>query len=172
MFDINYKADLTDLRELTNLYPHVSQRMRHRRLDQAGLLLERSIREETPEGIGDPIHIKTTIISQSVKYGEQVKVSTPILYALPLGKGVTKGHSVSKAGRESLLVWVERKLGFSGQEAKRITAAIVWNFKKGKSGGTHFTGSHMFEKGFKKSESKIKNIIAQIPDDIVQELNR
>jgi hypothetical protein len=61
--------------------------------------------------------------------------------------------------------WVEKKLGYSGKEAKSIAYLIARSIWRR---GTK--GQKMFSRSFRDLESRIVGILNRIPDDIVAKL--
>jgi hypothetical protein len=105
---------------------------------------------------------------KTLEYGTQVVglFGTPVSYGEPLEYG-TKPHPVSIKGREVLQYWVEKKLGFTGSEAKGVAFCIARAISKR---GT--PAAHMFEKGFEDNEAKIMEILDKIPDDIIRRVSK
>lgn len=158
MLDINIKADISSVAELSRRFPEASREARYARLTEALLFLEGAVKKETPVGAG-PIHLRDTIFHQ-VRMGEPVEglLGTPAQYGLPVELG-TKPHFPPVAPIQH---WVERKLGYSGKEARQVAFLIARAIsRRGTEGAKMFTGT------FEQNEERILSILNSIPADIV-----
>jgi len=154
------KANIKGLRKLTEEYPAASRDARVARLTEALLLLERAVKEKTPEGAG-PIHLRDSFFSQVNWTGDQVRgiFGTPLAHGEPVEYG-TRPHFPPIA---PLQHWVERKLGLEGKEARSVAFAIALKIAKE---GTE--GAEMVDEGFTENEARILEILRKIPDDIIK----
>jgi len=162
MFELKIKQDLKAIERLSKKYPEVSKTVRISRLTEATLLLERTVRQKTPEGAG-PIHLRDTVFQRVISYGASSggtvrgTVGTPAVYGEPVEYG-TKPHWPPPGPIE---YWAVHKLGVSADEAKAVAFLIA---RKIAAKGTK--GAHMFEKGFAEAEPAVRNILEQIPAEI------
>ena len=157
--DARISVDLKELEALTKRYPEESLKARRSRVSEVVLFLQRKIVLKTPEGAG-PIHLRDTIFS-ALSFGEPVTgtVGTPAVY----GEAVEFGRGPAFPPIAPILFWVEKKLGLEGKEAKSAAYAIATVMSRSTR-----LGVHMFEKGFKENEAKVKEILERIPADIVK----
>ena len=157
---IKIKVDLQALEALTKRYPEASAKAREGRLTEALLLLERAVKNLSPEGAG-PIHFRDTIFHKVTAFGESTQglLGSAAVYGAPLEFGTRPHFPPIKP----ILFWVEKKLGLAGKEAKSAAFCIARAISK------HGTkGAHMFEKGFAMNEAQVISILNQIPADIVK----
>lgn len=162
---LNWKMifDIEAIIELSKQYPDVSLDVRRAKMHEAILFLERNVKESTPEGAG-PIHIRDTIHGKVMSYGMSVRgiLGTPAEYGDPLEYG-SQPHFPPVG---PIIHWVERKLGFSGDEAESIAYAIAWKIYR------HGTkGAHMFDTGFETGEYQVLRILDGIPEEIVRRVS-
>jgi hypothetical protein len=154
------ECDLSDLAELSALYPQESERARLSRVTEAALLLEKLVTEAAPVGAG-PIHFRDTIFSKAALRGTSAwgVVSSPAKYAIPIELG-TRPHFPPVAAIQH---WVERKLGHSGRDATSVAFLIARAISRR---GT--PAQHPFQKGFDAGRSRAESILARITDDIAR----
>jgi len=164
MLNVKWKIDDGDLQELIKRYPEVSREVRASKLEEAGLFLQRQIQKRTPEGVGYPVHLRSSIGFVGVKYGEKITIGTPINYAEAVEYG-SKPHF--PPWLDSLKVWVERKLGVDSSKSASVAFLIARKISKE---GTK--GAHMFEEGFKMSEPIIKKMLNEIPNEITRRIDK
>lgn len=164
MENIIFKVDLQNLEALVHRYPEESRQARTSRITEALLLLERVIKQFTPEGAG-PIHLRDTIFHK-VEIG-QVRIwgmiGTPAIYGEPVEYGTRPHFPPVKAIQH----WVERKLRISGKEAHSVAFLIARAISRR---GTK--GAKMFGKGIQNNEANVIRILEMIPGDIVKRLNK
>ena len=182
MIDTKFKADLRSIEKFRRAYPEITSKVIQSKLEESAEYLEEAIRKRTPQFTDT---LRTSILSHKVVFGEQIRVSTDLKYGLPVELG-SKPHWPPQ---DALQMWVERKLGKSGSEARAVTFMIAWAIaghpdirrtsKKGKSytiskksgkskGGTK--GHYMFRDGYKAAKPAINRILAEIPDEIVRQV--
>ena len=163
MFEARIKADFTNLESLVGKYPDAAKAARVSKLTQALMLVERAVKQRTPEGAG-PMHLRDTIFGRTSILGRQVHgiLGTPARY----GESVEMGTRPHFPPVDPIRHWVERKLRISGDEAKGVAFLIARAISRR---GTK--GAHMFDKGFEVSKSRIMEILNGIPDEIVRKLN-
>lgn len=164
MFNIGIKTDLTAIKELSKRYPKESQAARHAKITEAVNLLERVIKKNAPYGAG-PIHLRDTIHEKVSIQGERVVgiVGTPVEWGEPVEMG-TKPHFPPVG---PIQFWVERKLGYSGDEAASVAFLIARAISRR---GTK--GKKMFARGFEENEARVLSILNGIPDEIVRRLHK
>lgn len=153
-------VDIKDLERLTKLYPEASRNARVGRLTESLLLIERNVKQKTPEGAG-PIHLRDSYHTKVSYEGEQVRgiFGTPLEHGEPVEMG-TRAHFPPIA---PLQHWVERVLRIDGERSEGVAFAIARAISRR---GTK--GAHMIEEGFGGSEASIIGILNLIPDDIVK----
>lgn len=163
MLDINIKADISSVEALSRQYPEASRDARYARLTEALLFLEGAVKQATPVGAG-PIHLRDTIFHK-VANGEPVEgiLGTPAQYGLPVELG-TKPHFPPVAPIQH---WVERKLGYSGTEARQVAFLIARAISRR---GTK--GAKMFTETFEQNEARVLAILNSIPADIVARVSK
>lgn len=163
MLDINIKADLANVEALSREFPEASRQARYARLTEALMFLEGAVKRETPVGAG-PIHLRDTIFSR-VHLSEPVEgiLGTPAQHGMPVEMG-TKPHFPPVAPIQH---WVERKMGYSGSEARQVAFLIARAIsKRGTKGAKMFTGT------FEQSKSRVLAILNSIPADIVARVSK
>lgn len=162
MLNIGVKTDLTGVKELSKRYPKESQAARHAKITEAINLLERAVKKGAPYGAG-PIHMRDTIHGKTSVMGERVAgiVGTPVEHGEPVEMG-TKPHFPPVG---PIQFWVERKLGYSGDEAASVAFLIARAISVR---GTK--GKKMFSTGFEENEARVLRILNEIPDEIVRRL--
>lgn len=163
MLEVGVKVDLSEMETLARKYPDVSKEVRKEKILEALLVAEGEVKNRTPFGAG-PIHLRDSIHPSGPHIrGEQVygTLGTPLEYGEPVELG-TKPHW---APLEPLIWWVEKVIGESGVEAKRIAKAI--QFKIAKKGTQ---GSKMFGDGFEASRPTIEGILETITAEIVNRI--
>ena len=136
MFNIGIKTDLTGIKELSKRYPKESQAARYAKITEAANLLERAVKKNAPYGAG-PIHMRDTIHGKVSTSGARVAgiVGTPAEYGEPVEMG-TKPHFPPTG---PIQFWVERKLGYSGDEAASVSFLIARaNYRRGTKGKKMF----------------------------------
>ena len=157
---IDYKLDLAELEKLIKEYPDISRDVRVGKIQEAVLLLEREIKEKTPVGAG-PIHLRDTIHQKVQVSGARVIgiVGTPLKHGVPVEMG-TRPHFPPLG---PIQLWVEKKLGYEGKEAKSVAFLIARAISKR---GTK--GREMFGSAFEDNESRLRDILGTIPDEIAR----
>jgi len=160
MFDTRIQADLSDLERLIRQFPDASEAARISRMTEALALLEREVKELTPEGAG-PIHLRDTIFGKTSVMGRRVHgfLGTPAKY----GESVELGTAAHFPPVAPIQHWVEKKLRISGDNARSVAFLIARAISRR---GTK--GAHMFDKGFDRSESRVMTILNSIPEEIVK----
>lgn len=169
---IKYKVNDDDIKFLVERWPKISKEVRQGKLEKAAELLQCNIQSRTPLGAGVPVHLRSSIISDSVVYGKHIRVGTKIKYGMPVEAG-TKKHWPPHGAGSSLRVWVERKLGVSSAESASVSYLIAKKIAgeiKGKPGGTK--GAFMFKKGLQASKAKIIKILEETADEILRKVDR
>jgi hypothetical protein len=163
MLNTNLKVDLRALPKLSKAYPEESRAARKGRITEALLVLLSEVKKGVPVGAG-PIHFRDTIFHR-INMGEPVTgiLGSPSKYGEPLEYG-TNPHFPPVAPIQH---WVEKKLGYSGKDAKSIAFLIARAISRR---GTK--GAHMFEKGLTEKETAIIRILEMIPADIVRAVNK
>jgi hypothetical protein len=164
MFNVGIKTDLTGVKELSKQYPKASKAARYAKITEAVNLLERVVKKDAPYGAG-PIHLRDTIHGKTSVMGERVTgiVGTPAEYGEPVEMG-TKPHFPPVG---PIQFWVERKLGYSGDEAASVAFLIARAISVR---GTK--GKKMFSKGFEENEARVMRILNEIPEEIVRRLHK
>ncbi|MBP8980848.1 MAG: hypothetical protein KBG09_06350 [Syntrophobacterales bacterium] len=160
--ELKIAADLSGAEKLMQRFPEAARAVQISRITEALLLAEGAIKEKTPVGAG-PTHLRDTIFHKVQGYGTPIwgLVSTPAKYGEPVELG-TRPHFPPVAPIQH---WVEKKLGYSGKEAKSIAYLIARSIWRR---GTK--GQKMFSRSFRDLESRIVGILNRIPDDIVAKL--
>lgn len=160
MIEPKLKTNIKGLKKLTEEYPAASRDARKARLTEALLLLERVVKEKTPEGAG-PIHLRDSFFSTVDWIGDQFKgiFGTPLAHGEPVEYG-TKPHFPPIA---PLQHWVEKILGLEGKKARSVAFAIAIIRSRSSR-----LGVHMVDKGFTENEARILEILKRIPDDIIK----
>jgi len=164
MLKVGIKSDLTAVKELSKRYPKASKAARYAKITEAVNLLERAVKKNAPYGAG-PIHMRDTIHGKVSISGARVAgiVGTPAEYGEPVEMG-TKPHFPPV---RPIQFWVERKLGYSGDEAASVAFLIARAISRR---GTK--GKKMFSTGFEENEARVLRILNEIPDEIVRRLQR
>jgi hypothetical protein len=163
MFDTRIQVDLDDLERLIRRFPEASEEARVARMTEALALLEREVKERTPEGAG-PIHLRDTIFGKTSVMGRKVHgfLGTPAKY----GESVELGTAPHFPPVEPIRHWVEKKLRISGNNARSVAYMIARAISRR---GTK--GAHMFGEGFDASEARVVGILEKIPGDITTRVN-
>lgn len=162
---ITVKADLGQrLRRLAREYPEVMERESATVVDLIVRRLEAEVVERTPAGVGAAAGLRGSIHGEVVKLGEVVTgiVGTPLAY----GEAVEYGTRPHMPPARPIILWAARKLGLSGVELRNAVRGIRWKIYRH---GTE--GAHMFEKGFKTTESWAMRMLASIPARVSRRLN-
>ena len=161
-------TNIKELEKLIAKYPQAAHDAQVSRVTEAASFMERVIKDnkdkDFPIGAG-PTHLKDRIFHKVQAYGESVwgtVAAPPAEYGVPLELG-TRPHPVSIKGQESLRLWVEKKLGLSGKEAKSATFLIARAISRRGS-----KGYKMFTKNVSKHEAAVIRILEQIPADIIK----
>ncbi len=164
MLETKIIADLSDLEKLTRLYPKISMDVREAKLTEGLMLLERAVKLKTPEGAG-PIHLRDSIHPKVRISGKSVRgiLGTPLVHGQPVESG-TRPHFPPTGPIQH---WVEKKLGYSGKEAKSVAFLIARAISRR---GTK--GSFMFEKAFSENESAVMRILNSIPAEIIKRVKK
>ena len=163
MLNIDIKADLSGVAQLSREFPEAARQARFARLTEALLFLEGAVKQATPIGAG-PIHLRDTIFHR-VAQGEPVEgiLGTPAQYGLPVELG-TNPHFPPVAPIQH---WVERKLGYAGKEAAQVAFLIARSIsRRGTKPRKMFTGT------FEENTSRVLNILNSIPADIVERISK
>jgi hypothetical protein len=160
MIDLKVTANIEGLEKLIARFPEASVAARREKISEAALLLERAIKQATPEGAG-PIHLRDTIFQQVRQSGVSVWgiVGTPAVYGEPVEMG-TRPHFPPVA---PIRFWVEKKLGYSGKEAQSVAFLIARAISRR---GTK--PQRMFHRGFEENEARVMAILASIPEAIIR----
>lgn len=166
MFNVKHKFDDIDIKTLVRRWPRISKEVRQAKLEKAAQLLQRNIQEKTPLGVGVPVHLRSSIISNSVTYGRHIQVGTKLKYGMPVEVGAKK-HWPPWGEGSSLKVWVERKLGVSSELSNVVSFLIARKISKR---GTK--GAYMFEKGFVASHPKMRRILEETADEILRKVDQ
>ena len=162
MFKPEIRVDLKDLEVLTKKYPDASRAARRAKITEALMLLEREVKINTPYGAG-PIHLRDTIHSKVNVAGRKVVglLGTPAQYGEPVELG-TKPHFPPV---EPLKFWVEKKLGYSGEEAESVAFLIARAISRR---GTK--GAKMFKRAISDKEAAVERILQEIPAEIIKQV--
>ena len=111
------------------------------------LTLQNAVRIFTPLGAG-PVHLRDSIMV-NVR-GKVANLRGKVFTSMLHGEVVETGSKPHMPPYYPIFYWVTRKLGVAISEARKVTRAIQWKiFHHGTE------GSHMFEKGWKKTELRI-----------------
>lgn len=162
MLEIVYNENNNRLNTLSDKFPEAARAAKEAKINEALMLLEREIKLLTPYGAG-PIHLRDSIHSQMHSGDPMIGIlGTPMQHGEPVEMG-TKPHFPPI---EPLAFWVERKLGYHGDEAKGVAFAIA---RKMSRKGTK--GANMFAETYANNESRVQGILAEIADDIVARLS-
>lgn len=132
---------------------------------EAELLFERVVKEGTPVGVGGGAGLRGSIaahLPRRVDNGVIGLVGTSAIHALPVELG-TKPHFPPIAPLE---LWVQKKLGIEGPEAKGVAFAIAKTIAKR---GTK--GVKMFEKAFNSTEGSMQQILTDAVRRIADRLS-
>ena len=130
-------------------------------MEQSLGLLEKSVQARTPKNFG---HLRNSIGHQILSpFPNMVGQVSP---ALPYGIVIEKGRRPSSDPKttppvDAIQLWVTRKLGLSGKEARSAAFAIAKSIaKKGFSprGKVGPTGARMFEKGMEAGEPNVRQL--------------
>lgn len=165
--ELKIVADLGDVERLFARYPEAARKASERRVTEALLLLQAEVKRETPEGAG-PIHLRDTIFHQVHAEGTPVwgLLGTPAIY----GEAVELGTKPHFPPVGPILHWVEKKLGYSGKEAKSFAYAIVQAIGKRGTPRPGQEAARMFGKTLAKHEKRVISILRKIPSDIAAEV--
>jgi hypothetical protein len=164
MFDTKITVDVSALERLTRQYPRESKAARTAKMTEAVNLLEAAIKKKAPYGAG-PIHLRDTIHGKVKTMTDRVTgmVGTPAKY----GEAVESGTKPHFPPVGPIQFWVERMLGYRGDDAASVAFLIARAISKR---GTK--GAHMFEKTFQEREAQVIRILNEIPDDIIRRLQQ
>jgi len=153
-------VNLDSLQQLAMKYPQAAANASRARITQAVMLLEAAIKRITPVGAG-PVHMRDTIFSRVQMDGESVwgMIATPVKYGQPVEYG-TRPHFPPV---KTIQFWVEKKLGYTGKQAKSVAFLIARAISRR---GTQ--AREPFGRGFEEQRSQVVWILSQIPADIVK----
>jgi hypothetical protein len=141
-------------KELFEKAPEIFREEKRNALLEAGLLLEREIKERTPVGV-------TGLLRSSVAaqlYGDRVTIGTSFEYAEPVEYG-SKAHWAPRAALEA---WGIKKLG-SEEAGRKVWYSIAHK-------GTR--AALMFTRGFAMNYSKVMRILESIGEKVAARFNR
>ena len=160
MIDLKATVNIAGLEKLIQRFPEASTAARREKITLAALLLERAIKEQTPEGAG-PIHLRDTIFQKVQQSGVAVwgTVGTPAVYGEPVEMG-TRPHFPPVA---PIRFWVEKKLGYSGKEAQSVAFLIARAISRR---GTK--PRKMFHRGMDENRARVTAILENIPEAIIR----
>lgn len=164
MLETKIIVDLKELEILSMEFPKISMDVREAKLTEGLMLLERAVKLKTPEGAG-PIHLRDSIFPKVSMSGKSVKglLGTPLVHGEPVESG-TRPHFPPTGPIQH---WVEKKLGYSGKEAKSVAFLIARAISRR---GTK--GSFMFAKAFSENEAAVKRILNSIPAEIIRRIKK
>jgi len=160
MFETKLSVDLTELKRLSDRFPEAAKKAKEAGITEALMLLEREVKMRTAYGAG-PIHLRDTIHGKVRAEGERTFgiLGTPMQHGEPVERG-TKAHFPPVG---PLAFWVEKKLGYTGKEARSVAFLIARAISRR---GTK--GIHMFETALKQNEARVVRILKGIPEDIIR----
>lgn len=154
---LQLKIDISALDQFADRLPQFEQAVitgQREAMTQSLAVLESAVTVETPVNFGTLRQAWTTqqMGTPARLLGE---VFNPLEYALPVETGRRPGKMPPV---EAIQLWVTRKLGLQGNEAK--SAAFLIARAIGRRGTQ---GAHMLEKGWQKAEPIIINLHEAIP---------
>ncbi len=89
--------------------------------------------------------------------GIRGRVFSSLPYAVVMEEGRGPNKPISRAGVAAIALWVRRKLGLSGKEARSATYAIAFKIRtKG------IEGKHYARKGFNKAKPRVEQLFAEM----------
>lgn len=95
------------------------------------------------------------------------RVFSALPYAVVIDEGRRPGFGVSRAGIASLRLWVQRKLGLSGDEADRATWAIAQTIKARGIPAQHFAA-----RGISRARPTIEQMFAALSTQVAAALTQ
>lgn len=131
---------------------------------EGSLLMEREVRQRTPEGVGGESGLKGSIAAQAPRVlADEVigEVGTPLNYAIPVELG-SKPHFPPV---EPLADWAQFKLGVPAAEARSVGYLIA---RKISRVGTE--GAFMFSDAFNQNEGELHQIFSRAHARIIERL--
>ncbi len=157
MFETVIKYDLSGIKELSERYPAESRAARESKVTEAVQLLERLIKEATPEGAG-PIHLRDTIYGQvvSVEGATTGILGTPAVHGEPVESG-TKPHFPPV---DAIRHWVVHTMQIDGKEADSVAFLVARAISRR---GTE--GAHMFKNTIGDNMARVLSILSDIADE-------
>ncbi len=127
--------------------------------------LEGAVIQGTPAGVGGAAGLRGSIFGEVVTLGKSVTgiIGTPLEYAEVVEYGRKSGKYPPPG---ALLSWVEKKLGYSGKEAKQVEFLVSRKIaKKG------YRGAFMFKKAWDNNEAWVNDILQTIPERVRNRIN-
>lgn len=92
--------------------------------------------QASPAGVGGGVEIVGTLLNDGAElYG---RTFSTLPQAIVMEEGRRAGAPISRSGMAALALWVRRKLGLSGREARSATYAIAWKIKRRGIEGKHY----------------------------------
>lgn len=124
-------ADFAQLAELWQTAPDITREEMLRTMTDADALIQGELQRDLPRGAGGAGGLAGSIQREEQALADNVVglVSSNLPYAAHVETG-TRPHYVGELGIQSLMDWVEAKLGLGGEEARGVAHAIAWKIAR------------------------------------------
>jgi hypothetical protein len=94
------------------------------------------------------------------------RVFSSLPYAIVMEEGRRPGKPISRAGQAAIMLWVRRKLGLSGKDARSAGYAIIYSIQKKGIEGRHYARA-----GFAAAKPELETIFNQLNAAIAEGLS-
>lgn len=136
-----------------------------RGLDEISMEFERRVKLNTPVGVFGEAGLRGSIHGEVIGVpGRQAVIGHSCVYGDIIELGRRPGP-ISKVGRQSIELWVQRKLGISAQEAPRVAFLVARKIAK-----RGFAGAHMFQRALDEGKGVLQTLWNRVGELIAERL--